>query len=175
MDPRLERTCAICLESKEAERFRNSRGGGKRNVCRSCQDEVGAVALKTDILNAYGRKCACCGEANPLFLQLDHVNNDGRKHHHLITQQLYRLVKKLGYPKDFQLLCANCNWAKGQWGACPHQSGRTETKVWESWEAILERRGKRYRNFQEKQSDPNFKEVRPKRREISKLLSELER
>jgi hypothetical protein len=30
--------------------------------------------LAYDIL---GNKCACCGETNPVFLSLDHINNDG--------------------------------------------------------------------------------------------------
>ena len=34
-------------------------------------------------------------------------------------------LKKLGYPKDgYQLLCHNCNCAKGWYGACPHTEER---------------------------------------------------
>jgi hypothetical protein len=33
-----------------------------------------------------------------------------------------------GYPKDnFQLLCMNCNFAKGHRGECPHQTAKRET------------------------------------------------
>src|SRR4028118_728768 len=30
--------------------------------------------LKANIINVYGGKCACCGEKEPQFLALDHIN-----------------------------------------------------------------------------------------------------
>lgn len=34
----------------------------------------------------------------------------------------YRWLKNNGFPKkDFQLLCFNCNCAKGFFGMCPHK------------------------------------------------------
>jgi hypothetical protein len=36
-------------------------------------------------------------------------------------------VKAAGYPKDrYQLLCHNCNMAKGFYGLCPHQEQKGE-------------------------------------------------
>ncbi len=35
---------------------------------------------------------------------------------------LYSWLKKQGYPPGFQVLCHNCNLAKGYYGACPHQN-----------------------------------------------------
>ena len=32
---------------------------------------------RENILDHYGRVCACCGELEVQFLELDHVNNDG--------------------------------------------------------------------------------------------------
>ena len=58
--------------------------------------------------------CMCCGEDDPIYLQIDHVNNDG----YLERQTRYRTgniltVKRyLESPEKFQLLCANCNHAK---------------------------------------------------------------
>jgi hypothetical protein len=157
------RICPVCLEEKAEvkKNFRLSIGGKFRNVCRGCQEEVGYIQLKVEVFSAYGKRCACCGETNPLLLQLDHVNNDGKKHRHLIWFQLYRRIKQAGFPNDFQLLCGSCNWAKSHRGGCPHRSGRTTEKVWAEWEAILARKGKRYRNFQERQVDPDFQEKRP--------------
>ena len=35
---------------------------------------------------------------------------------------MYRWLKKHGFPKEgFQLLCYNCNCAKGFFGKCPHK------------------------------------------------------
>ncbi len=83
--------------------------------------------LRTLILDTYGRRCACCGEDEPLFLELDHVDNDGAQHRRMIgssAKQLYTEVKRQGFPKGkYQLLCANCNQGKKRGGGiCPHKS-----------------------------------------------------
>ena len=82
--------------------------------------------LRAMILEAYGKKCACCGETEPLFLELDHRDNDGAQHRRLIgfgSKQIYVEVKRQGFPKDkYQLLCANCNQGKKRnGGICPHK------------------------------------------------------
>lgn len=72
----------------------------------------------------YGDRCACCGEANPLFLTIDHVNNDGHKlrQQHGMSSSLYRWIIREGFPDIFQLLCYNCNMGKARnKGMCPHQ------------------------------------------------------
>ncbi len=79
---------------------------------------------RLEVLSAYGGKCACCGETQPEFLTIDHINNDGAKHRREIGAggtSLYGWLKKNKYPKDgFQLLCWNCNCAKRTSGSCPH-------------------------------------------------------
>jgi hypothetical protein len=71
------------------------------------------------MLRAYGSRCACCGENEIWFLALDHIG--GRdKTINRGKQELSRL-RRLGWPKDnYQLLCHNCNLAKGFYGVCPH-------------------------------------------------------
>lgn len=81
--------------------------------------------LRSDVLNAYGNKCKCCGEATRQFLCIDHINNDGAKHKRdnnlKSAQAFYTWLRTNNYPKDnFQILCHNCNMAKGFYGACPH-------------------------------------------------------
>lgn len=80
--------------------------------------------LRAEMIAAYGDQCACCGEREPLFLQLDHVENDGHKDRRLFKTgaKLLAYLKRLGWPKDrYQLLCANCNFGKlMNGGACPH-------------------------------------------------------
>ncbi len=84
--------------------------------------------LRQEILNAYGRKCACCGEKEVLFLELDHVNNDGKAHRAKLksngSKKTYRDLKERGFPKQgFQLLCSNCNQGKKRnGGTCPHKT-----------------------------------------------------
>lgn len=79
--------------------------------------------LRDQVFAAYGGyKCACCGETQPKFLQIDHVDNDGAEHRRETGGSIYSWLKKNGFPqKGFQVLCANCNSAKGYYGRCPHQ------------------------------------------------------
>jgi hypothetical protein len=59
--------------------------------------------LKAIVLNAYGAKCNCCGAG------------------------LYSYVIEQNFPKDkYQILCYNCNCAKGTSGICPHKKVNKE-------------------------------------------------
>lgn len=83
--------------------------------------------LRLELISAYGSACACCGESEPLFLELDHSNGDGAAHRRAIgrgAKACYSWLKRRGYPRDgFQLLCANCNQGrKRNGGTCPHEA-----------------------------------------------------
>lgn len=86
--------------------------------------------LRRAALDHYGRICACCGEAEEIFLTIDHINNDGAAHRRAIGKgraaHIYRWLVKNGYPEGFQVLCYNCNVAKylDPLG-CPHQRARS--------------------------------------------------
>jgi hypothetical protein len=94
--------------------------------CRSCLDKQRAhhKQLRDDVFAAYGGyHCACCGEPEPVFLEIDHINNDGAAHRKLLKgggRHLYNWLRTNKYPPGFQVLCANCNRAK-RFGICPHQ------------------------------------------------------
>jgi transposase-like protein len=70
-------------------------------------------------------QCPGCKVNYTEFLQLDHLNGDGAVHkkaNKLGTgaDQLWRWVRDHGYPPGFQVLCCNCNHAKGnKLAACP--------------------------------------------------------
>lgn len=91
--------------------------------------------LKKQVIEAYGGKCACCGETSIEFLTLDHIDNNGAAHrrelfphiaaklgHGLGGWSFYVKVRKLGFPPGLQVLCWNCNSAKQYYGRCPHQT-----------------------------------------------------
>jgi hypothetical protein len=84
--------------------------------------------VRSEMLAAYGGRCSCCGEMEPLFLELDHIHNDGaaerRKHGNQFQEWLF--LRRHGWPKEnHQLLCANCNKGKlRNGGICPHKSGQ---------------------------------------------------
>ena len=77
--------------------------------------------------------CRCCGENSFVeFLDIDHIA--GRKQMDSIPELVkigyssslkdYRLINWLienDFPEGFQVLCKNCNGAKGIYGKCPHE------------------------------------------------------
>ncbi len=106
-------------------------------MCVVCNDKrmkrskVRVVGYRDAAFNAYGGyRCSCCGEATPLFLHLDHIDNDGAKHRKETAGSagtaFYQWLKKHNYPKGLlQVLCANCNTGKHRnGGVCPHESAR---------------------------------------------------
>jgi len=70
-------------------------------------------------------RCACCGENTLEFLSLDHIQNNGAEHRRTMKNEhtdIFHWVHKNGYPEGFQVLCMNCNFAKGIMGECPHKA-----------------------------------------------------
>lgn len=89
--------------------------------------------LRVNALSYYSNndiKCNCCGEKEINFMCLDHINNDGNKHRKKIfnknTGSISSWLKSNNYPPGFQVLCHNCNMAKGFYGVCPHNKLSTE-------------------------------------------------
>lgn len=82
------------------------------------------IYLRELVYAEYGDRCVCCGESNPLFLTLDHVENDGHKVRvqQGVSSRLYRWAIQNGFPDSLQLLCYNCNMGKARnGGVCPHK------------------------------------------------------
>ncbi len=76
----------------------------------------------------YGGECACCGEEEPSFLAIDHINGGGNKHREEIDpgrarggSWFYAWLEKNGYPDGFRVLCHNCNHSTHvNGGRCAH-------------------------------------------------------
>ena len=82
--------------------------------------------LRQKAISGYGNKCACCGEDKFEFLALDHVNGGGRKERETMsTYQIARKIVLANFPKEYRVLCHNCNQAIGWYGKCPHEQERT--------------------------------------------------
>ncbi len=79
------------------------------------------------VISHYGGVCACCEESQIEFLSMDHINGDGAKHRRELKKNghihIYDWLIKNNFPEGFQVLCMNCNWAKGKYGYCPHKHG----------------------------------------------------
>jgi hypothetical protein len=78
------------------------------------------IKLKTRILQAYGGPmCVCCGESDINVLTIDHLNNNGSEHRSELfgkrngcSVQFYHWLIRNNFPKEYQVLCSNCNLAK---------------------------------------------------------------
>lgn len=91
------------------------------------------VFYRSQVLKHYGGtppKCACCGEANKLFLSVDHVTPlkdawsqtaSGTWARKDTGNNLCRRLYKEHFPSGYQILCYNCNHAKGVNRECPHK------------------------------------------------------
>ena len=78
---------------------------------------------KLKIFNHYSNGkicCNCCGENEIGFLSLDHINGGGNEHRRKVGKRYYTWVIENNYPEGYQVLCYNCNLAKGFFGKCPH-------------------------------------------------------
>jgi len=147
------RTCAFCKLSLPINRFR-SRGGSRsqdlRSYCRSCEPKYRRVrllatgkaretykrwrrALRMKCLLVYGGNppsCACCGESENHFLAIDHINGGGNNHRKTEGyQDIFPWLSVNKFPLGFQVLCHNCNMAKGFYGRCPHEHQRIRLKA----------------------------------------------
>ena len=120
----------LCLQCGKVKVFRNK--------CERCmeydrmkhKEHLGNKRRK--IISAYGGMCVCCGEDEAIFLTIDHIFNDGAKHRAELfgynksriggVVKFYNFLIANNFPKDrFQILCYNCNCAKGRVGYCPHR------------------------------------------------------
>jgi hypothetical protein len=81
------------------------------------------LEIRDMVLERMGGKCACCGEREPLFLTIDHVNGGGAIHRRQIGKtDMWKWLYHNDFPEGFQILCFNCNAGKHRnGGRCPHE------------------------------------------------------
>ena len=129
---RLFKQCSKCGKTESPHG-----GHGVCNRCRAnefyknnkehCKEVARARDRKRreEVLKHYGGKCACCGESAYHFMSIDHINGGGYKHRKEIGnfgRNFYKWLIKNNFPNGFQVLCHNCNLAKGFYGFCvPHE------------------------------------------------------
>lgn len=112
---------AWCAECREALSQRNRH---KPPEQARRWDKTFRLNLLAKTVEAYGGRCACCGEGYLPYLTIDHVNGGGLKHRDDLKAHgtvFYQRLKMMGYPKDgLQVLCANCHMAKTRGVVCQH-------------------------------------------------------
>jgi hypothetical protein len=128
----VRRVCVPCREYMTVDaRKRRSKWSKEKRAEKYEKINVIKRALRLEVIAAYGGHCKCCGESTLEFLAIDHVNGDGGAHRRSIKEsakggdipayEFYNWLKNNGYPGGFQILCHNCNVAKGMYGTCPHR------------------------------------------------------
>lgn len=118
-----------------------------RSVCQICKDKIAARKLNKNmtpeaiekrnkqaqerhrirrfrVIQHYGGKCQCCGEAEIRFLTIDHIGGKGVGANHRKRigsgSAIAQWLITNNFPEGFQVLCFNCNCASGIYGVCPH-------------------------------------------------------
>lgn len=69
------------------------------------------------------KRVRSCGEDTYKFLAIDHINGGGGADRKIVGAgfPFYQSLIKRRFPDGFQVLCHNCNLAKGFYGVCPHK------------------------------------------------------
>lgn len=87
----------------------------KHSVKRKAFSKEYHFRLRNSILEMLGKSCIRCGFDDVRALQIDHVNGNG----HIQRKEkkgkfVYKIILEeiLAGSKDYQVLCANCNWIK---------------------------------------------------------------
>lgn len=139
--------CPSCATSKPMDAFgvATSKRDGRFCYCIECRraKDSARVALIRDelrrrqrdrkvyirlyVLFEYGGRCACCGETEPKMLAIDHIEGGGKKHRNSrdVGRNIATWLVRNGLPDGFRVLCHNCNFARGIFGGCPHESGHS--------------------------------------------------
>lgn len=87
---------------------------------------------KQESIAVYGGSCSC-GETNPAFLVIDHINDDGatdRRNWKNRSATIHSWLKKNNFPDGYQILCANCNHRKEM-----SRRKRVNSKSWKTSQA----------------------------------------
>lgn len=111
--------------------------GNKKNIttnsCNKCnlkqkiKDRERNRQLKIMVIYYYSNgnmKCSCCGESYIEFLTIEHIHGGGKKHQQIVNRfgnGYYRWLIENNFPNGIDVMCMNCNWAKGKFGKCPHK------------------------------------------------------
>jgi NAD-dependent SIR2 family protein deacetylase len=139
----MNKICRTCKKEFNINQYYHDKHGVlKSHDCKKCHNKISwikysdgmkksakkyGIKIRLKALEAYSGKfpkCSCCGEDTIEFLGIDHVDGGGNKHRKELTKNgttLYLWLNKNNYPKGYQVLCHNCNLAKGYYGECPHK------------------------------------------------------
>lgn len=147
-------TCKACVRARDRQRYRAVADRSRQwidDYARRWRSKAGNVVASANrfvertggqdgpphyyfraqhaAIVAYGGyRCACCGETEPMFLTIDHINSDGKRQRRQLgagSNKFYDWLRANNYPPGYQVLCSNCNFGRYRnGGICPHARHR---------------------------------------------------
>lgn len=85
----------------------------KRGINAKFDEEAKTIIARGNL------KCVCCGNKNFEWLQIDHIVPQRKKNKENTVKLKREIAQGKRSDSEFQLLCANCNFAKRDLKACP--------------------------------------------------------
>jgi hypothetical protein len=99
--------------NKDEIKKRTSEWRGRNKELLALRAKQYRDAILKSAIAVLGGKCAVCGEVEPEFLTVDHINNDGASERRLGAVSWKRLILDgTADPSRYQVLCHNCNLGK---------------------------------------------------------------
>ncbi len=124
--------CRLCITQRNRDRYaknpeierEKSRRWYKNNAAQARETaRKNRAKNRRLVIEHYGGACVCCGIAEIVWLEMDHINDDGTpdRKAHGTGGAFFQWVINNGFPEGLQVLCANCHLAKTSGVACPHK------------------------------------------------------
>jgi hypothetical protein len=120
--------CLTC--SRRILKTRYDAIGREKALTRYRENRLTIFKIRKLVLEAYGNKCACCGEMDEAALCIDHADRSGMEHRRGRSQWgVLRDIMNEGFPDRFRLLCWNCNQATRYGKPCFHEKFNTASVI----------------------------------------------
>lgn len=123
--------CSVCYKPAiEGKTYCDEHLKSQRDAAKQRTKQLRIEAIEHYCNGSIKCQCPKCDVTDIRFLTIDHINGDGNTHRRDLSKskksnpgssRIYSWLKQHNYPDGFQILCFNCNCAKGIFGICPHE------------------------------------------------------
>ena len=120
--------CQNCNMKKEIQRPKSNLNPTPKQLKHQIAGKKSRNKLKFEVMSFYSKgkmECNCknCKITDIDMLSIDHIGGRKNADHEegLSSDEMYRWLRKTGYPPEYQVFCMNCNAGKRDGSECPHQ------------------------------------------------------